>query len=1151
MSSIEYIQLDQRTHMYRNAERDLGETTVNKYGIHVYVPSKNIIEFKECPYNTAIERLFLEVLYNAIDNVERSRDRNVDPGIISVTMTSNKVSVYNEGIAISCIKQKGSELYIPSFIFGQLLTSSNYDDSKSRKVGGKFGIGVKATNIFSKYFSVEIINQEENVSFTQVWKNNMTVCDAPIIVPLNDPSVKSSTKISFILDFHRFFSNDDKYGFNTCESYNGDFAAAYIKYCIDSSLTSGVKCYFNNKEFDCTGSDGIIKYAKYYFPNLNNHLRLQSDDSDILLIDTPSHGKVISFVNGVFNKNGGIHVDTWRKACFKNMYKSIKSKYGIKIEMKMISDHFSMIVMCRLNKPIYDGQTKDKVKSPKPTICNEIESINSTLIKWNCYKSLIDEVETKTIGAKKLIGKKLQYIDVCHLQDAKDAGGPHSINCVLYVTEGNSAASFVKKSFSSNTTMGSLPLKGKMINVSKCTMDDYLNNKEIQRLITSIGLNSSVDYSLPESINTLRYGRLCLVTDADDDGIHIRGLVLNFFRVKFPDLIKHHKFLYIMETPLLKVRIGKGKTIPFFYEREYYSWINDVNVSDQEREQRSNYKVNYYKGLATSDDADLMEAFELADKLGKFICLTYDDAADSMFEMAFGEGNEDLRKQWIRSWIPKEYRSVYSSKFVQDSMSGFIASPMCKYSYSNVQRTIPCICDGLKEVQRKILATMQTLPNKDRIKVTELVGLIESSVNYKHGNGSLEKSIVSMTNDCVGTNNIPYILGQSQFDSRFGDDAGAARYIFVKKHPLMKYIFRSEDDILLNYMKEEGKVVEPEFYYPILPMFLVNGSLGIGTGFSTSIPCYNPVQLAKRIVHWLKRKDGLAVQIPELVPWYRNYKGTIEKIKDEWYSIGAYYEEPSRKSYKNVVVTEIPVTKTISSYINILEDYKTKPLVSDERYDELNATLNSKAKCPTYIETYQEGTTNFKYYINDGTKKVLRIELLPNITIITPRCLYRQKDPYAVLRLKERISCKNIVLLNDQHVPIIYDDVNAIFDEYCNIRYNAYEKRKLLEISKLNTLIEYHAKRIKFVEDVRSEVIVTRNRKMNDIYKDMDQNGYDRKLLKEVTIELQTDEGLEKLRSEYNVLVEKRNSRINLSVEDMWIDELKKLIVELEKFYGY
>lgn len=1203
----EYMQLDPVAHFLRYPERDLGMTTVhmaNRWIMNDLSSNEPELVNMDIPYNAAIERLFLELLYNAADCAEDSRAMNIDPGHIRVDMTHDTIRIRNYGKPISCGFQpntndgRGNLIRKPEFIFGHLLTSSRYS-SKSRKVGGKFGIGAKAANICSVYFKVKICNADEGVCYTQVWRNNLwrdADCKPmkdlpeeakPKIVPWGTVGMKSHgrpscTEITYTVDFARFYDDDVQFEFAGQRQYTPDILRSFAKHCADVSATANIVVIFNGTEINCTSdgqNPGILKYAHLYYPKLTlrgmygpKHVLLQTEDSICLLLDTPNQGNTVSFVNSVINEEGGVHVDAWRDACFKPILSHLKDKIkGVGtgansslIKLKEIADHISMILMCRLTNPKYKSQTKDKVASPKPIVALRFPDGTNVAIdaifKWDAVKRMEEIIRGRLSNlSKKSDGKKNKYANVPNLTDAVEAAGPNSMQCYLIITEGKGAKNVAEKGIVDECT-GALPIKGKLLNVGTCREDQYANNEEIKAIKEALGLREGTDYSTDSAMNTLRYGGgVIILSDQDVDGMHIRGLIINFFRIKFPSLLRRG-YVKIMETSLLRVpyRVGKKtKTLLFYYQKEYNDWIKGVgeDISNEEREKRSSIVPSYYKGLGSSEDSEVLEAFAL----GRYVTFKWDEKAEDLMSIAFDKGKEDERKDWISSWDPNACMGAYAGIFPQDTVSHFVLNQLCEFSYTNVQRTIPSVVDGLKECQRKVLTVMMDISKKK--KVSQIKGMVSDKMHYRYGDEALYRTIVGLGNYCVGTNNFPLIKANGQYDSRMGEVAAPDRYIFASKAKILEYLIRKEDTCILEWKYDGSDRIEPTRYYPIMPLFALNGIRAIGSGYSSDSPSYHPISLFQYIVWWLKVKEGLISTIlddksyeapPLLVPWFRNYQGEIERVGTKWYSIGKYEVIKSKKHLKDIMVTEIPVMHTIKTYTAKLDELKEKPITK-------NWTGTGKdAKCPSWIKEYTIRPSNMKWKQGDETY----IEILPRIEIAGPLCATALEcGPLRALGLIEKISDSNVVLLDGDGHPHQYamdgndgstqsTAITRAIDAFCEIRYDAYVRRRKAMMAQWKEKIEHLELKRKYIGDVIDQRIKfhTDSGKAKTeaiLIGEIESMGYSKEFL-DISHRMTTEQGIAKIDHEVAGFKGKIAEYRKTSPSALWYKELEELYGKLQ-----
>ena len=163
------------------------------------------------------------------------------------------------------------------------------------------------------------------------------------------------------------------------------------------------------------------------------------------------------------------------------------------------------------------------------------------------------------------------------------------------------------------------------------------------------------------------------------------------------------------------------------------------------------------------------------------------------------------------------------------------------------------------------------------LKVAQLAGSVAELSAYHHGEVSLMSTIINLAQNFVGANNINLLLPIGQFGTRLhgGKDSASSRYIFTALNPLTRLLFNPKDDPLFDYINDDGLKVEPEWYCPIVPTVLINGAEGIGTGWSTRIPNYNPREIIKNIKLMIKNQETLPMK-----PYYKNFRGKIEIIDD-------------------------------------------------------------------------------------------------------------------------------------------------------------------------------------------------------------------------------------------------------------------------------
>lgn len=354
----------------------------------------------------------------------------------------------------------------------------------------------------------------------------------------------------------------------------------------------------------------------------------------------------------------------------------------------------------------------------------------------------------------------------------------------------------------------------------------------------------------------------------------------------WPSLLDIPGFLQQFITPIVKISKGK-ESRTFFNIPEYELWLESTGNGGK------GYNIKYYKGLGTSTSAEAKEYFSSLDiHEVHFDCLSNDIIANNnldledmvdvlpdtvssgsdLIDMVFRKTRVEDRKQWLNNLSEDTYLDYSQVHKNGVKYSDFINREYILFSKYDNERSIPHFIDGFKPSQRKVLFGCFKRNLKGEIKVAQLVGYVAEHSAYHHGEASLQGTIVNMAQNFVGSNNVNLLTPSGQFGTRRmgGKDAASARYIFTKLEPITRAIYHPDDNELLTYRSDDGVLIEPEFYVPVIPMVLVNGAEGIGTGWSSTVCNYNPREIIKN----LRRKIGNE-QMQPMNPWYNGYAGKV------------------------------------------------------------------------------------------------------------------------------------------------------------------------------------------------------------------------------------------------------------------------------------
>lgn len=576
------------------------------------------------------------------------------------------------------------------------------------------------------------------------------------------------------------------------------------------------------------------------------------------------------------------------------------------------------------------------------------------------------------------------------------------------------------------------------------------------------------------------------------DGTHIKGLLVNLFDVFWPELLKLD-FIYEFVTPIVKVK--KGSIVKYFYKlSDYRKWRDTVNTDS--------YFIKYYKGLGTIEPNESKEFFKNIEKhLIKFNYRKPEETHD-LVDMVFNDERADDRKKWLLSYNPTNEIDKFANKTYYDS---FINDEMIEFSMADNIRSIPSAIDGLKPTQRKILYTLFKNNYKDEVKVSILSGSVISTAAYHQGPVSLDQTIIGMAQDFVGSNNINLLQPAGEFGTRSkgGKDASASRYIFTNLMPITKYIFNQEDNAVLSYNYDDGLRIEPKIYVPIVPMVLINGAEGIGTGWSTKVPMYN----INDIIEYLEKRIKGVKPKRNLVPYYRNFKGKITVDDEKCTTYGVF----ERVGTDKVKVTELPIGFWNDSFIDHLEKLIKSELVSD--------------------------------YIKNSTDN--NVEVIVTIPKLKTEGM-SDDDIVTNLKLSTNINLTNMKLFDSNHKIKSYNDIYEIIEEHHDVRMAYYGKRKQYILDKLQREIDMMSNKMKFIDlVVKNKIIVNNTPKVQIVDKiksfglvEID-GGYD--YLLNMPIYSLTEERIKDLNTKIQEKINEKVEVENVELSKMWLNDLSEL----------
>lgn len=1073
MATRKYQKHTHHQHILELPDTYIGSTKTTEETRWIYDDASNKMVWRKLNFNPGLYKLFDEILVNARDEYVRSITtadmtpiKHIDITVVSVN-GDTVISVENDGDGIPIEEDPENNIMIPELIFGHLLTSSNYNKNEEKIVGGRNGYGSKAVNIFSKTFTVDIKHPSSSKQYSQTWTDNMFKCEKPSIKKYGGS--KGVVKITFTPDSNRFNG-----AFNETGIISDMLSVFHTRVIELSALVSkDVKVSWNGTVITTNTFEKFIKLflrdgmSGFAYEHcgirweigaiLSRHL--YSDEEEL------PEDKHISFVNGINTKKGGKHVENITRKVL-NDFCDFAKKKKVDIKPGQLKNSIVLFINSTIVNPSFDSQSKEFLTTPASEFGSRPEYAGKLIESLNKL-GLLDEakylLEAKTLrDAKKTDGKKRSVIrGMSKLEDALLAGTTKSKECTLILTEGDSAATSAISGLKEvgRERWGVFPLRGKLLNVRDITIQKFNANEELTAIKKILGLEQGKVY---KDISELRYGRVMVMADQDHDGSHIKGLLMNLFHAEWPGLMKS-EFICTLLTPILKASKGKT-TISFYSIPEFNSW--------KDKNSLNGWKIKYYKGLGTSTPAEAREWFKELQE----ITYEWDELTNESINLAFNKKQADDRKKWLSRYDPTKMLIPNNKKA---KYTDFVNNELIHFSNADNIRSLPNLIDGLKPSQRKILYSCFKRNLKDEIRVAQLAGYVSEHAAYHHGEASLMSTIIGMAQNFVGSNNINLLKPIGQMGSRLlgGKDSASPRYIHTYLEEIVSKIFRKEDSSLLKYIDDDGEIVEPEYYLPVVPLLAINGSIGIGTGYSTDIPPHKPEDIISLLRHRLLGKIDTLEGRP-LDPWWWGFKGKVLRVDDYTWATKGLYEFNDDK--KTITITELPVgtwTKPYKAFLDELCDNDEKR-IKDAKKDAKKAETSSKGTNKSIKDKLEPlGIKGFDDLYNDVDVKF--------ILYFTEDGYDAIKDDTAMFEKRFKLSTNwkttNMTCFDTDFNIVTYRTIGDILEKFIETRLPLYENRRLNILESLKKQIEEMDARRRFIQAILDERLILQKKTDSEI----------------------------------------------------------------------
>jgi DNA topoisomerase-2 len=1180
-----YQLMQHREHIYKKPDTYTGSCESEDYTTYILSEADDVKQIvqKTIKLTPAFYKCFDELLVNCYDHkkrmdktIEKQPTSHFPVSQIKVSINSDdSISFYNDGDGILVEWMEEHKMYPPELIFAKLLTSTNFDDNEKREWGGRNGYGAKLANIFSKRFEIETVCHVNKKKYKQTFSDNMNNRTEPVIT---ESKAKPYTKITWMPDYERFHMS----------GLSDDVKSLIKRRVTDiAGITDKItKVYLDDKLIDIKSFE---KYINYYIHN-NDTKVVFEESMGWQIAATCSEDDVfqqVSFVNGIHTLNGGTHVEYIADQIKTKLVTYMKQKKKLDIKPQIIKNQLRLFINAtKIINPAFDSQTKETLKTPKSKF-GTLYEISEKFIINLAKTEIIDKIQnqaaykdsqllSKTDGAKK------KKIKVAKLIDADRAGTKESKDATIIFTEGDSAKALAVAGLAvvGRDFYGVYPLRGKVLNVRDAATTQVMNCSVLNDIKQILGLQNGKNYK-EEFENTgewpLRYGKIMLMTDQDHDGSHIKGLMMNIFDSMWPSLLELG-IITCMVTPIIKAFKGKEENI-FYTLQDYEKWRSDIsNIKS--------WRIKYYKGLGTSTTQEAKEYFKnlkiirylpdeeqsvqvdteqsnssddekgdfkeemnedeipinkstispAEDTISQQSTLSSQISAkrkNSRLDLAFNKKRADDRKDWLK----KYNRNLYADYNKSDMTFGeFVDKELIHFSNADNDRSIPCMIDGLKPSQRKVVYAAFKRNLNSEIKVAQLAGYVSEHASYHHGEVSLEKTIKNMAQDFVGSNNLNLLMPIGQFGTRLqgGDDAAQSRYIFTELNKLTRVLFKKEDDVLCNYLNDDGFTIEPEYYYPILPYLLFNGSCGIGSGFSTDIPQFHPIDVANYILAKIEEKDTPALNV-----WYRGFKGKIIRMDNGNFLTKGTYQVIGDNTIR---ITELPIGMWTEAYIEFLDRVST--------------------------ERGKEDTKNFvKSFKDDSTENSVNITVKIVPDIYDKFSTKMGKDGVTELenklKLTTSISTQNMHVFDEAGKIVKFNKIGDMVENWYSLRKDIYIKRRDYQLQNLKKELDVIKYKVQFILEIIQGTLEIRNVKKAVVVQKLEEKQYPKIVTKDdtpsydylLTMDLYklTEEESEELKKKKELKELEYNTLFNKSVNEIWkedINEFKGIYVKSLQDYN-
>ena len=549
-----------------------------------------------------LHHLVYEIVDNAVDEALAGYCDTIDVQINS----DNSITVVDDGRGIPVDIQKKAGLPAVEVVFTILHAGGKFGGGGYKVSGGLHGVGASVVNALSEWLEVEVYHGGK--VYKQRYERGKTMY--PLKIVGDCPTDKHGTKVTFLPDKTIF--EETVYDYDTLK----------IRLRETAFLTKNLKIILRDEREDKKEKvfhyeGGIKEFVSYLnrsnVPLYDNVIYCEGKKDNVLVEVAMQHNdsyteNIYSFVNNINTPEGGTHLTGFRNALTKTF-----NDYGRKNKLlkdnepaltgEDIREGLTAIISVKIEEPQFEGQTKQKLGNSEAR--GAVDSVvseqltyfleqNPSVAKTIIEKSVLAQRARAAARKARDLTRRKTVLDGLSLPGKlADCSSKHPEECEIYIVEGDSAGGSAKDA-RNKITQAILPLRGKILNVEKARLDRIYGNAEIKSMITAFGTGIHEDFD----ISKLRYHKIIIMTDADEDGAHISTLLLTFIYRFMPELIKQG-YVYLAQPPLYKIE--KNKRVWYAYSDEELNNILKEIGRDQ------NNKIQRYKGLGEMDAEQLWE----------------------------------------------------------------------------------------------------------------------------------------------------------------------------------------------------------------------------------------------------------------------------------------------------------------------------------------------------------------------------------------------------------------------------------------------------------------------------------------------------------------------------------------------------------------